>query len=211
MPHSSLPDLPSCRRLSRLALILPLAFSLLLAAPGWAAGDDPWSVTLKVGQASVDDTFEPEYYGWRADDEDTSASLAIGYQPFRYLGFELAFHDLGSYAGLPVPCEVCVLENGELLVAVHPESVDFTGVSLAAVPRWPITERFELFGKFGFLDWRGDVTPLFTGQSIDDPSDTEVLAGVGARLGITEGLGVQLEYETTDLYDNVSLGASWTF
>lgn len=197
---------------TRLALGLTLALTALAAGPPlFAAGDGPWSVTLKAGQASVDEHFGDGFFGWRADDEETSFGVAVGYTPSRYFGFEAAFHDLGTYRGLPDLCEVCTTLETDLLVAIHPADVSFTGFSLAVLPTWPLTERFAVYGKLGVFDWRGDTTPLYEGQSLDDPSDTDLLTGVGARFTSPSGLGVQIEYETTELHENLSLGASWTF
>lgn len=194
---------------ARFFLMVALAFGILAASPLFAAGDGPWSVTLKAGQASVAENFHPNSYGWRADDEDTSAGLAVTYSPSRFFGFEAAYHDLGTYPGLPVYCEVCTAF--EILVIAHPAEVEFSGFSLAVLPTWPLTDNLAIFGKLGVFDWQGDVTRFFPRQRVDDPSGTDLLTGIGARFTSPSGLGVQIEYETTELHENLSLGASWTF
>ena len=188
-----------------------VAVGMFFLAPPLLADSNAWSVSLKVGEASIDENFGDENFGWRVDDEDTSLGVAVGYTPFRYLGFEAAYHDLGTYRGLPNLCEVCTTFNNDLLIPIHPGEADFTALSFSLVPRWPITERFALYGKVGVFDWEGETTPLFPGQSVEDPSDTEFLTGVGARYGLPSGLGVQLEYEASELYENLSLGATWRF
>ena len=203
MPNSKFPNRGR-------SFAIAILSALALAAPGWASDAEAWSVRLKIGQASVDEEFDSDVLGWRVDDDADSAGLAIRLTPSRYVGFELGYHDLGSYAGLPRPCEACIQENG-ILVVVHPESVDFTGVSLALVRAWEITDWLEISGKLGLLEWRGDVTPFYSFQSIDDPSGTDLLAGVDAHFRIARGLGIQLEYEATDFHDNLSLSASWVF
>lgn len=198
-------------------ILSALAFGILLpassASPAMAADDAPWSVTLKVGQATIDDDVEPGVLGWRVDDEDTATGIAIGYSFHRNFGIEAGYHRLGTYPGLPARCdEVCPATGQlELLVATFPEEVEFDGFSLSIIPKWPVTERFVLYGKLGVFDWRGDVTPLFSGQSVEDPSDTDLLAGLGARFDLSRSLGLQLEYEGTELFDGVNLGATFRF
>ncbi|MDA8020657.1 MAG: hypothetical protein MPN21_24730 [Thermoanaerobaculia bacterium] len=177
-----------------------------------SASDDPrWSVTLKVGETRIDEDIVPDFPGWAVDGSDTSVGLAVGFELHRYLQIEAGYHDLGTYDGQHIPCpEVCAAD-AYLQIPTHPREVDFTGFSLVLVPKWPVTEKFLLYAKVGAFDWSGDVTKLFDSQPIADPSDTDLLTGVGARFGAERGVGVQLEYERSALHDHLNLGASWRF
>lgn len=196
-------------KLSRLLTACLLLGALLAASPALADDAGRWTVALKAGQVSVNEGFftSPGTYTWSVEDEDASAGLAVAYSFHRYLAFEAAYTDLGRYPSTPGDCpgEVC------LEVVSWPDEVEFTGASLSFLPQWPVTESFVLYGRLGVFDWRGDTTPSNARDFFGDLSGTDLLVGVGAQLGLTDGLGVQLEYETTDLYDSVSLGASWTF
>ncbi len=189
-----------------------------LAASSPAAGDSRWYLAGKLGQASVEENFGPPVLGWRVDGDDSAASIEVGYALHRYLGIQAGYHDLGAYEGRPRPCppgEDCprtLIAPPPALVPAYPVDAEFTGFSLSAVPRWPVTERFSVYGKLGVLDWEGKLSPaLDVPQRVERPSDQDLLAGIGAEYAFPNRLGVLVEYETSDLFDTVSLGASWRF
>lgn len=191
-----------------------LVCALLLAASPLAAGDSRWYLAGKLGQASVNADFGPRILGWRVDGEEPAASVELGYTIHRHFALQAGYHDLGDYAGQPLPCprgEVCPATFAPSLVPVFPVESGFTGLSLAAVPRWPVNDRIWVYGKLGLLEWEGDPSPQFDGQQIERPSGTDVMAGVGAQYVFRKGLGVLLEYERAELFDGVSLGTSWRF
>lgn len=183
--------------------------ALLVASP-LAAGESRWYVEGKLGQASVEADFGPRFLGWTVDATDTAAAVEVGYLLHRYLGVQAGYRDLGRYEGLPVPCPLdqeCPLA----LVLLIPADAEITGVSLAAVPRWPVSDRFSVFGKLGVLDWDADFSPRLEDLPLTGYSGRDLLAGVGAKYTFPRGFGLLLEYETTDLVDGVNLGASWRF
>ncbi len=200
---------------------LVIVTALLGGAGPAAAGDSRWSLTGKVGQASVEQDFGPPVLGWRVDDEDASAGFEVGYTLHRFFGLRAGYHDLGAYPGEPRPCppgEVCPLPLSLIqsatrsqIVPTFPVESEFTGWSLSAIPRWPVTERVTVYGKLGVLGWRGTLSRAFDGQEVEEPSDRELLAGLGAEYVFPRGFGVLVEYESSDLLNAVSVGASWHF
>jgi opacity protein-like surface antigen len=189
--------------------------AIVVVAPA-AAQDSRWYLAGTAGQSSVGRAFGPRDLGWAVDEEATSATVEVGYALSRHLGFQVGYRDLGSYAGQPVPCGTeisCPLAGDALalLAPFHPESVDFSGVTVAAVPRLPVSERFDLYGKVGVLDWEGRLDRSAFGQNLAEPSGTDFLGGVGARFALSKTLGVLLEVESSELAESVNLGATWKF
>ncbi len=213
-----------------------LAFGAALAALGalfggdaLAAGDRAWYVEAKAGPASLDARFGsrwPKVF----DDDDQSGAVEVGYAVNRYLAVQAGFHDLGEYLGGGSPCperaEGCIerlalealglcVEGRECVEVFAPVAADVSGYSLSAIPRWPVGERFWLFGRIGWLDWEADIShadrTIGRGR-IDSFSDQGLLTGLGARYLFPKGLGVLLEYQRLDLdLGSTHLGVSYRF
>lgn len=212
---ASIRDHNSTRRGPRGFALTLVAAALLLAAP-LAADDSRWYVTASAGQSGVDREFGPATNRWLVDEEDTLANFEVGYAFHRNLGIQAGYRDLGSYSGHPAPCPpdtVCPLSSTlslPLIVPSHPQTVEFSGVSLVAVPRWPVSDRLDVYGKVGVLDWR----TRFYGDDFgrpEEPSGLDALGGLGAQYSVSKAFGVLVEYEASELVDAVSVGASWKF
>lgn len=190
--------------------LLMITVGALLAAGPLAAGESRWYVEGKLGQANVRADFGPPLFGWTVDANDAAAAVEVGYTVHRYLGIQAGYRDLGHYEGLPSPClegQVCPLAQ----VVFNPAEAAISGFSLSAVPRWPVSERFSVYGKLGVLEWDADLSPQLSGFPAVGFSGRDLLAGIGAQYTFPKGLGVLLEYESSDFLDGVSLGASWRF
>lgn len=205
------------RTTERIATAFLLTLALLAAAP-LAAGDSRWYLAGSAGQASVQRDFGSPTLGWRVDGSELTANLDVGYALRPHFALQAGYRDLGSgtFIGLPRPCPpdlICPLSVEEVpqLLPAYPTPVDFTGWTLAAVPSWSLADRVDLYGKLGLLDWRADVRRDPFGDPIPRPSGTDLLAGAGARYALTQALGLQVEYETSDLVDAFSIGAVWRF
>ena len=188
--------------------VLIAACALLAAAP-LMAGDSRWYIEGKLGEASAAAEFGPEILGWFVDGEDAKESVEIGYEMHRNLAVQAGYHDLGTYTGQPRPCPPGVICPATL-VPFHPREVDFKAFSLVVVPQVALTERVAVYGKLGMLEWDSDVA-WFAGSQGPDPSERDLLAGIGARYVFPKGLGVLLEYEDADFLRAASVGASWRF
>jgi hypothetical protein len=100
-------------------------------------------------------------------------------------------------------------------VVATPMRAEITGLSLAAVPRFPFTERFSVYGKVGIIDWDADVSenyPDFPNRALDSYSDRDLLTAVGLQYTFPIGIGVLAEYQELDFnVSSTSLGASYRF
>jgi opacity protein-like surface antigen len=190
-----------------------LLASVLAAAAPLAAAETHWYVVGTAGQASIDERFAQSTTPWGVNDDDVSANLELGYSLSRNFSLRAGYRDLGSFASRGPACVLCLdsLEEMPQIVPDVPTSIDFTAVTLSAVPRWPVTDRFALYGKVGVIDWNGRFSHNRFADSVDEPSGTEVLGGVGAELSVSDAFGVLLEYEASDLARGVNLGAIWHF
>lgn len=188
--------------------IVLIAISICLTASRASAGESRWYVEGKVGQANLEAEIDPRFAGLRVDDEVTSAGIEIGYSINRHLSVQAGYRHLGSSPALRPPCEVCTFQERLFI----PLEAEISGVSLAAVPRWPIDDRFSLYGKLGVFHWDAEVSTAFDGDHIASETGEELLAAVGAHYGFPSGFGVLLEYEVvSDLFDGANLGFSWRF
>ena len=102
------------------------------------------------------------------------------------------------------------------VAVVVPVRAEISGLSLSALPRWPINDRWSVFGRLGVFDWESDVRVVSGSfaaaatQRFDD--NRELLAGVGVRYELPGGLGLVVEQRRFDLTGSwASLGASWRF
>lgn len=199
---------------------LLLAGLALVAAP-LLAGESPWYLEAKLGEASAEATFGSRWTK-RIDGSDGAASVAVGYQVDRHLGIQAGYHDLGRFDGTGSPCpdsaETCVellalcVEGFPCTEVLVPLEAEVSGFSLALVPRWPVGERVSVYGKVGVIDWDTDVSGLFTTAGTERFSDRDLLAGVGVQYTFPKGLGVLLEYEDLELgLASTSVGVSWRF
>ena len=187
------------------------AFALLaiaIAAQPAAAGDSRWYLNGQFGQSSYRASVEGRW-GFDGDDESATAELGVTVNP--YLAIEAGYHDLGEFAGIGSPCprdaEVCT-------AVVVPVEADVSGVSLAAVPRWAVSPRLSLYGKLGVIDWSSDIriTKPFREHEIDSLSGEDLLAALGARWELRDGLGVGLEYRELGFdLESASVGLSYRF
>ncbi len=186
--------------------------SLLLAASPATAGDSPWYVEGRAGQASVSTELGGGVLPWRIDGNDTAAGVEVGYRISRYVAVQAGYHDLGRYdATLDLNCTV-ICPLAQLFIPEVPMVADITGWSLTAVPRWPLGERFAVFGKLGLFEWGADLKSRLDGSQRESFSGEDRLAGIGVEYAFPQGLGLHLQYEDYDLgADAATLGASWRF
>lgn len=118
------------------------------------------------------------------DDEESGWSLGVGYAFTGNFALQADYLDLGRdhFATDCPPPNVCLVENTDL--------VDITGVSLAVVGRWPITDLFDVYGKVGVVGWDSDfhVRPL-------DQSGEDLLLGIGCGFNVSPNWRLALQYE----------------
>jgi opacity protein-like surface antigen len=143
------------------------------AYAGVSAGQSQYDIDCS-GTTYCDDTgvAYKAYLGWTVND-----NVAI----------ETAFYQQGkvrSAATLPV--------LGETVTDVRGQGLGLFGVLLA-----PYSKRFNLFGKLGFVTTRVklDTRSAAGGGDSRSESHTNIAWGIGGDYGLTDTLGLRLEYE----------------
>lgn len=159
-----------------------------------------------IGQAQVDGfcDSEPGFTVTSCDDKDTGWKAFLGYRVNRNLAVE------GSY-----------MNGGELGGTVNSffgtgtVKTDVTAWGIAALGILSLSERFELFGKLGFVRGESDSDVTINGTPIpsDDDSGTELTYGIGVVYNITRSLGIRAEWENVDDADIslLSIGIQYKF
>ena len=129
------------------------------------------------------------------DDSDTSWKLLGGYRFNRYVAVEASYIEWE---------EVSARFNTGAQVAAKQHSY-----GLAAVGTVPLGERFELFGKAGFLQTEQETTSTRTVSR----DDTEFHYGVGLKYAFTRNWAVRGEWEKTEKLkvELLSIGVEYRF
>lgn len=133
------------------------------------------------------------------EDSDTSWKLLGGYRFNRYVGVEATYVDWG---------EVTASVNTGARVAAEQQSY-----GLAAVGTIPLGERFELFGKAGFLQTEQQTRRITPSPSTVDRDETELHYGLGVKYAFTRNWVVRGEWENTDKLkvEMFSIGVEYRF
>ena len=138
----------------------------------------------------VDDTID------RYDSDDTAWKVFGGWRMKPYLGFELAYVNLGS------PDDE-ILPDTDL-------TIETDGFAPYVVGTLPIGDWFEVFAKAGYYwyDIEAQIsTPI--GSLSEDDSDSTFTWSAGAGLNIFERVNIRLEYEQFDFDTSDDAQALW--
>ncbi len=169
------------------------------AGAGWYAGFSvgPASVSYKSDIAGIDN---------RIDDGANALSVAVGYQPLKYMSMELAYHDYGHYDTLATthctPGQVCV-------GSIEALSSHLTGWSFLFMPQIPVWGGARVFVEGGMLAWT--MKGLGFGGTQKD-SGADAIYGAGLRYAFPSHIGLKISYERSSLdVDQTSVGAEWRF
>lgn len=103
------------------------------------------------------------------DDGETSFTLYGGAYINKHFGVEAGYGDFGDFDGTEVD-----------------------GFYIAAVAKYPVANKVEIFGRLGVLSWNAD-----HGSSETDGSDT--LFGVGVAYQVNKQMKVVLDYNTVEV------------
>lgn len=216
----------------RILTVIGFAGLVLAGGQAWA-GESPWYVAARLGDAAVNARLGSQHPK-RLDDQAGAGAVEVGYAVNRYLAVEFGYQDLGSHAGVGSACrqgdDVCIerlatlglcVEGFDCTLAVAELEGDVDGFSLALVPSWPLGERLSLRGKVGVIAWDADVAARRGSVFAASGSPTirngelfsgrDLLAGLGLHYSFPNGLGLLLQFETFDLAGTTSLGVSWRF
>jgi len=161
-----------------------IALTALVAAaagisPLAVAQDSGWYIGAIAGQSNFKDCTAPN-----CDDSDTAIGVFGGYQFHKNFGAEVGYTDLGETS------------------APGFASAGVTGFELVGVGRFPISERFSLYGKLGFFRWDVDSA----GQS---DSGSDLTYALGVQWNFTKRLGFRAQYQVyKDVGDSATTGST---
>jgi OOP family OmpA-OmpF porin len=132
------------------------------------------------------------------EDTDTGWKLLGGYRFNRYLAAEASYIDWGEVTA--------TVRSGTQTVGVKASQHSY---GLAAVGTLPMGERFEVFGKAGFLLTEQETTATRTVNR----DDTEFHYGLGVKYPFTRNWAVRGEWEKTDKLkvELLSIGLEYRF
>lgn len=168
--------------------IVATAFAFAIAAPTLAAGVG-WYVGASAGETLFDEACDD--ISGSCDDTDFGWKAFVGYQATPMWGLELFYTDLGKLSASAAPFKA---------------EMEAQGVGMFATGTWPIGGGFDVFAKFGALNW--DVDSKFSDSSIPastspDSTGTNLAFGVGARHSFTRNFAVRVEWDRfNDVGDN---------
>lgn len=152
--------------------LLLCGFSLLSNS---AAAEE--SDQLYVGLGAGKSGFE----GNQFDEKNAAWGLQVGWRINSFLAAELGYSDYQEF------------ESRWKQTFPHP-----VALSLAAVLRYPVTNRIDIFGKFGLAHVRTEVdntNPNYVGSF----TENESLIGLGATFRLSSSVKARLAYERTAL------------
>jgi OOP family OmpA-OmpF porin len=183
--------------------------TLAVIVSSFAVADDSgWYVGANVGQsrAKIDDPrivsgLLEEGFDTTAiknDDRHFGYKLFGGYQFNRYLALEGGYFDLGKFG----------FTANTLPPAGLTGNIKLNGVNLDAVGTLPFTERFALFGRFGYnYAYAKDAFAGYGAVIVQDPNRSQHAGnykfGFGLQYALTQSLGMRAEAERYRVHDAV--------
>jgi OOP family OmpA-OmpF porin len=137
------------------------------------------------------------------DDKDSGWKAFAGYRFSRNLAAELSYINFGEYTARATV--------GATNIDVK---ADATAWGLAAVGIFPLSERFDLFGKLGFVRGESEGSGSSGGVTVNvGDKGTELHYGFGATYNFTRNLGLRAEWEMVNDADLslLSIGVQYRF
>jgi OmpA-OmpF porin, OOP family len=150
-----------------------------------------------LGQSKFKEWCDPIFSS--CEDTDTSWKLLGGYRFNRYVAAEASYIDWG---------EVTAGTSSGARVAAKQRSY-----GLAVVGTLPIGERFELFGKAGFLQTEQQTRRITPDPSTFNREFSEFHYGLGAKYAFTKNWALRGEWENTEKLkvELLSIGVEYRF
>lgn len=182
---------------ARTPIFAALAVLQLVANNAMAAPQQGFYGRAELGRAAIDESLDSDGVQFRLDDSGSSWRLALGYAWNDWVAVEAGYNDFGSVS----------TSAGPLSAGARAD-----GLELGMVLRWPVSERFSLTGRAGYLWW--DAKTFVSTISVSD-SGSESFAGFGAEYQAGERTAVTVgwtRYQLDDLdVDYASVGLRWRF
>jgi OmpA-OmpF porin, OOP family len=187
------------KKLDRLFLFV----ALLLPVAAAQAQDAGFYLGAGFGQSRFKDWCNTEGTSITlatCEDTDTAWKLLGGYRFNRYIAAEATYVEWGEVtASTPSGARAAAKQHS---------------YGLAAVGTLPLGERFELFGKAGFLMTEQETrsSNALTSSTVDR-DESELHYGLGARFLFTKNFALRGEWENTDKLkvEMLSIGVEYRF
>jgi len=177
-----------------------LALAAFAAATGAQAQDNESGFYAGAGvgtfDVQIDDVDDVTTEFERYDSDDTAWKAFAGWRMNPYLGFELAYVNLGS-------------PDDEILPDVR-LTTETDGFAPYVVGTLPLGDWFELFAKAGYY-WYDTEARLTTpaGTTRASESNETFTWSAGAGLNVFERVNLRLEYEQFDFDEADDASALW--
>jgi OOP family OmpA-OmpF porin len=186
--------------------VVAFAVALGVFAPGKQVFAEPY-VGGSLGQSDIGNEITTGLItSGPVDGKGSAFKLLTGYMFTPYLGIESAYVHLGdlTYSG----------QFGVLPVSGG--KVEATGLTLALLGSYPLTQELSLFGKLGLFLWEWTARDATAGQPFATAEDGSDLSfGVGLSYGFGRRWAVRAEWERFQLNDAdadlLSVGVVWRF
>jgi OOP family OmpA-OmpF porin len=162
------------RVFSAFLAVLFVTFSLPSAADGFSVGASAARTKVDVNEPGM--TVNGDATGWR---------VFGGYMITRNFGVEAGYSSFGR------PDDNSLASNLE---------VDTEGVDLYAVGRYSVSEKFNFFGKVGFVRWDTSVEEDELSEVSTD--STDLALGFGGQYDLNERFAIRGEAEWFDSADS---------
>ena len=174
-----------------------LFVALLVSAAAAVAQDSGFYLGGALGQSAFKEWCDVPLAS--CDDKDSAWKLFGGYRFNRYVAAEGTYVDWG---------QVSAANNAGVRAEASQNSY-----GLAVVGTLPLNERFELFGKAGFLMTSQETRRIAGTTSSVSRDETELHYGLGGRFLFTRNLGLRAEWENTDKLkvEMLSIGLEYRF
>jgi len=140
----------------------------------------------------------------RADGNDSSYTVGMGYTFSRNFSIEANYHRFGT----PNAQTNCPPGFACILIPLRTEA-DVTGISLSLVGTIPVSDRLDVYAKIGILSWEVDFKGI---SSAFNDTGEDLLYGAGLNWSINDRWSLFLEYSGVDLdIDTGSVGMRFNF
>jgi OmpA-OmpF porin, OOP family len=170
-----------------------------MSAYGGDQSNDEQSLIDLIDDANV--PFQNEEVG--TDDSDIGYQAAFGYRFARYIALELGLVQYGELTS-ELSADVDLGDGNGFVPARFEYSFKVGGPLISAVGLLPLGEKFELYGRLGFLfaSVEREFSSRINGQrglSYSANGDSQdVVYGVGVNFNINPAYAVRAEYQILD-------------
>lgn len=173
---------------------LYLTIALVSLTLSEARADSSFFLGAQGGQARLDADFN----GFNLDSSETSARVYVGWRFNEHISLTGGYRTFGDF---------------EETVGAQTASVHADGFTLGVQGRLPLSERFSSVVEVGSFFWDGNAS--INNATTADPSDTNLMIGLGMRYAVTSAFNLTADWQHYRLEEEsarvVNLGLELSF